>query len=393
MSRTTRSMLALAAAGLAACGGGSGGDASGTLRVALTDAPACGYEHVHVTVDRVRVHAAEDADEDAAGWSEIVLDAPRRIDLLTLANGVLDELGQTALPAGRYRQMRLVLVPNGGAQPLANAVTPTGGAEVALDTPSGSESGLKMNLDVTVGAGERVDLLIDFDACRSVVSRGNSGRYNLKPVLSVLPWPSGPGARVEGWVDPAMAGAEVSVQLDGVPVRSTVPDPADGRFVLWPLPAGDYTLVIAGAGRATGVVRQVPVRDDAPTTVAAAADPISLPDGFAVPVSAGIVASPSTRSALVLARQTLGDGQAIEIIARPLEAGGSVLLPLALSAPWVADWTDAAPGLVFTADDGLGVAGRYTVVARVEPASGALQEQSQAIDVSATVAPLLFSFP
>ena len=50
--RLARWGAALAVAGLAACGGGGGGGASGdgTLRVALTDAPSCGYDHVYVTV-------------------------------------------------------------------------------------------------------------------------------------------------------------------------------------------------------------------------------------------------------------------------------------------------------------------------------------------------------
>lgn len=44
---------------LAACGGGGSGSddaGAGTLRVSLTDAPACGYDSVHVTVEKLRVH-------------------------------------------------------------------------------------------------------------------------------------------------------------------------------------------------------------------------------------------------------------------------------------------------------------------------------------------------
>ena len=42
---------------LAACGGGGSGGSvadSGTLRLALTDAPSCGYDSVNVTVEKVR---------------------------------------------------------------------------------------------------------------------------------------------------------------------------------------------------------------------------------------------------------------------------------------------------------------------------------------------------
>jgi hypothetical protein len=62
---------------LAACGGAgdsnSTSGAMGTLRVALTDAPACGYDSVNVTVDRVRVHQSADAADTDSGWSEVAL--------------------------------------------------------------------------------------------------------------------------------------------------------------------------------------------------------------------------------------------------------------------------------------------------------------------------------
>ena len=92
---------------LAGCGGGSGGGDSststttpttGTLSVAITDSPACGYDQVFITVEKVRVHQSATANDTDAGWQEIVLNPAKRIDLLALTNGVLEELGQTALP-------------------------------------------------------------------------------------------------------------------------------------------------------------------------------------------------------------------------------------------------------------------------------------------------------
>ena len=114
---------------LAACGGGgseaaappgNGGGTSnpsgstGTLQVSLTDAPACGYEAVYVTVVGVRVHQSDAAGDDDGGWVDLPLATPYtttglRITLLDLTNGVLQRLGQVVLPAGRYTQMRLLL--------------------------------------------------------------------------------------------------------------------------------------------------------------------------------------------------------------------------------------------------------------------------------------------
>ena len=166
---------ATALAALAACGGGDDASGQGTLRLAMTDAPACGFDAVNITVERVRVHQSSTAAPDATGWSELVLDRPQRLNLLDLTNGVLAELGQWPLDAGRYQQLRLVLAANGGNTPLANSALPSGGTEVALKTPSGQQSGVKMNAGIEIAANQMADFVIDFDACKSVVTAGASG--------------------------------------------------------------------------------------------------------------------------------------------------------------------------------------------------------------------------
>ncbi len=145
-------MAAVFALFLAACGSsGGGGDsapAAGTLGVSLTDAPACGFDAVNVTVVKVRVHQSSSASDTDAGWTDITLSPARKINLINLTNGVLDRLGETPLAAGHYTQLRLVLDPNTGAG-LSNSVVPTGGVETPLVTPSAVQSGEK-----SVGIGQ-----------------------------------------------------------------------------------------------------------------------------------------------------------------------------------------------------------------------------------------------
>src|SRR5689334_18521378 len=187
-TRAVRAVTLAVAAVASACGGGgsASGDA-GTLRLALTDAPACGYDHVYVTVQKVRVHKSAAATDNDAGWADVTLTPAQRIDLLSLTNGVLTELGQTPLPAGHYTQMRLVLAGNDAGNPVANAIVPSGGSETPLTTPSGTQSGLKLNVDIDVAAGRIADFILDFDACKSFVKLGTSGKFVLKPVIRVLP--------------------------------------------------------------------------------------------------------------------------------------------------------------------------------------------------------------
>ena len=169
---------------LAGCGDGGSASGSGTLGVSLTDSPACGFDAVNVTVNKVRVHASSSATENDAGWTDITVN--RKINLLDLNNGVLDKLGEVPLQAGSYTQLRLVLAPNTGGV-LANSVVPTGGTETALITPSAVQSGIKLVNEFTVATGKRVDVLLDFDACKSIVKRGN-GSYALKPVVKTIPF-------------------------------------------------------------------------------------------------------------------------------------------------------------------------------------------------------------
>ncbi|MES2959008.1 MAG: DUF4382 domain-containing protein [Pseudomonadota bacterium] len=354
------------AAILAACGGGSDDPSTGTMRLSITDAPACGYDSVFVTVEKVRVHQSSSAGDGDAGWSEVVLAAPQRIDLLTLNNGTLLPLGQTELPAGTYTQMRLVLAPNTATNPLANAIKPTGGVETALTTPSAQQSGLKANVNLAVPAGQVADFAIDFDACKSFVKAGNSGNYHIKPVLTVIPILSTAGQRIVGFVDPSLVadGAAVSAQLAGAPVRATAPD-ATGRFELYPVPAGTYDLVITASGRVNAVMTGVPVSATTSTVIGSDAARINTPDSAASHVASGTVTAggnAANTGASVRALQTLSAGPTIEVGYSAANAvTGAYSMTLPVGAP--ARLAYAAGALTFTFASDAPMAGLYKLEA------------------------------
>lgn len=345
----------LLVAGLAACGGGGGGASNGTLRLALTDAPACGYDAVNVTIEKVRVHKSDSAGDADGGWAEIVLNPARRVNLLNLTNGVLDELGQTPLPAGKYTQLRLVLAANSGSNPLANSVLLTGTTtELALKTPSGQQSGLKTNIDIDIAPNKLADFVLDFDACKSVVFAGTSGQYLLKPVLTMIPrFISG----VSGFVNASIVNGTttVSLQQGGVIIKSATPR-SDGTFLLQPVAPGSYTLVLTGSGRATAVVTSVPVVTDTVTALNTAGTVLNPP------VSAtGTVNGTAPLDTLVRAQQILTGGTTVEVAGRFVDGLGNYSYLLPVDAPQVAPFV-AVPGpLVFVAD--AGAAGKYTLQA------------------------------
>ena len=365
-----RALVAATACVLAACGGSDSDPvvtpAAGTLRVALADAPACGYDEVNVTVERVRVHQSGSAADEAGGWSEVVLNPVKRVNLLDLTNGVLEELGATTLPAGTYTQLRLVLSSNSATTPMANSVLPTGGTETPLVTPSGPQSGLKINTQINVASSQLTDVVLDFDACKSVVVAGNSGRYLLQPVLSILPRSSTTALAVEGYVAGAIAigGTSVSLQQAGVVARSTTPD-ANGKFLLSPVPVGTYDLVITASGRVTSIVTGVPVTATGKTVVNASTAPIS-PVTSATRIASGTVTTTGTTtipSATVRALQMIGTST-VEVIARPVDADtGAYSFTLPIVAPVKTAYVAGATTLTFAPE--AAAAAKYTLEARV----------------------------
>lgn len=391
------------ALGLAACGGGIGGTGSpqlGSLKVGLTDAPACGFEQVNVSVREVLVHRSDTAADGDAGWIPVVqLSPPRRVDLLTLTNGVVEELGQTELPAGRYTQMRLVLADNTPADPLANAVKPDGRPEVALQTPSAQQTGLKLNVNIDVSPGQVADVVLDFDACKSVVQAGRSNRYLLKPVIAVLPRLSVAGARVVGFVDPAIAlgSTTITVQQNGVPVRATPPITAPGgslgRFTLSPLPEGTYDLVVTADGRATAVITGVPVQAAGPTIVSSAAVPIAPPASAMRSVGGSVILAPVPPENLSTVRvlQRFTAGSTVELIGRPVNAvDGAFSFSLPLAAPVRAPFVADPASIPLTPDAPR--AALYDFAATASPGGGVKTQAG--VDVGAAPAPVItFTFP
>jgi Domain of unknown function (DUF4382) len=374
-------LLKLRLAPAAACallllwGCGSGDSQPGAVRFALTDAPTCGFDQVHVSIERIRVHRNADAGENATGWIELGLNPARRIDLLKLQNGVLEELGQLSLAAGRYAQLRLVLAPNGSGTP-ANSVVPSGGAETALDIPSSLQGGISLAHQFSVSEDKVTDLLFDFDACRSVGASG-SGSYVLKSAVKIVPRN---GAAVSGYVDAQLAGVRVSAQKGGVEARATVAD-ANGRFVLAFLdPAqSPYDVVFTAAGRATAVVSAVPVSASAGAELSRMETPIVLPEATDRSASGTVGPSAARSTAVVRARQVIGSAGQVEVgRANANSSTGSYSLNLPTAQPRLAAYSTRLP-LSFSA---AGTAAQYLLDATAD----GYVAQLQAIDLAASSA-------
>jgi hypothetical protein len=384
---------------VAACSdSGDDGAAPGTVSASLTDGPACGFDAVNVTVSKLRIHQSDSASDNAAGWTEITLNPPRKINLLDLndptqPNLALEHLGESPLPSGHYTQLRLVLVPNknNSNPPFENSIVLSGTTtEVPLDTPSGIRTGIKLVHQFDVPPGQRVDLLLDFDACKSIVLRGN-GTYALKPVIKVIPFVLN---GIEGFVAQPLVGNHVVVtaQLNGEVIRRTVPNSVTGKFFLARLAApANYDVVITADNRATAVISGVPVntateiRPVSTNLAPISSAPPALDPSTARTISGSVVLTPPTdeEAVVVAAKQTLVSGPTISVktvvaapVATPAEGDFSYVLTLPVTAPALGPYTTTLP-IVFTPQPA-SVAGKYTVQA----SAAGYATQAAASDIS-----------
>lgn len=231
-----------------ACGGGGGGSAAtGTLNLALTDAPVDNADEVVIEFTGVEVKAG-------AELIDITYDTPRQIDLLTLTGGVSETIvdGQV-LPAGQVEWIRLKVNATSGGDPLDDSYIVIMGTPYPLTIPSGAQTGLKLNRPITIPENGIASFTIDFDLRKSVHEA--AGNYILRPTLRLVD-NSTIGA-LSGTVDLTAAlcadpaavyvfeGAGVAPDdVDGIgpdPVATASVDPATGDYTVAFLPAGEYT--------------------------------------------------------------------------------------------------------------------------------------------------------
>ena len=203
---------------------------TGTLQVVLHDAPA-NYEAVNVYIESVEVNNSANEEE---GW--ITISNPEQTyDLLELVNGATEVLGEAELQSGTYEQIRLIL----GDQGHSLVVD---GTQESLFIPSGAQTGIKLNVDAVIEPGITYTLLLDFDASRSVVKAGNSGRYLLKPVIDATN--EAITGSIAGSVEPAESEPFIYAVEGPDTLSSTKANAEDGSFQLIGLEEGTYTIAV-----------------------------------------------------------------------------------------------------------------------------------------------------
>jgi len=242
---TTIAALALA---LVACnddnGPSNGGD-TGTLTLRLTDAPGEEIESAVIYVSQVYLIPGSEED----GERVVISDTPASYDLLSLQGGVTALLGSEEIPVGSYEQLRMVV--DSARVTLVPPVLFDDGTNTALlKVPSGSTSGLKVNLSgpIEIVPGETF-WVVDFDVGQSFVFQGPPGgpkSVHFKPVIHATAVDV--AGSISGTVTPAEANATLYATVGTDTVATTTADGTTGAYTFAFIAPGDYTIL----ARATG---------------------------------------------------------------------------------------------------------------------------------------------
>ncbi len=237
---------------------------SGRLTVRLTDAPFP-YEQVseaNVTIFKVDARLAEsddpgDSQTGKAGESPeeemesspfiTLMEDEVPVNLLTLVNGVTQELAALDVPAGTYDLIRVYVKG-------VNVVL-TDGTQYDLKVPSGAETGIKVFIrpGLVVTGGLSSDLLLDFDVSRSFIAKGDPetpagiNGFNFKPVvkasnMSVAGTLTGKVGTPQEDVVVGLEGAQLSIMAADTLNTTAFSDP-DGNYAVMGLKAGTYAVV------------------------------------------------------------------------------------------------------------------------------------------------------
>jgi hypothetical protein len=199
------------------------------LQVWLTDAPG-DYQEVNIDIIGVEIHRSDENTEQ--GWQSLNISGGV-YNLLELTNGLDTLLGEIEIPAGQISQIRLKLG-NDNTIKVDDQL-------YDIDTPSGQQSGLKLQVHETLAEGITYKILLDFDVARSILKTG-AGDFKLKPVIRTIT--EAQDGAIRGIVDPKESTPAIYAISNTDTLGTTYSD-STGHFLIRGLPAGTYNVVFS----------------------------------------------------------------------------------------------------------------------------------------------------
>ena len=195
------------------------------VAIKMTDAPGP-YDAVFVDLQGVEI--------TGSGGETVTLSAKKGIyNLLDLSNGATALIATDTLETSKVEQIRLIL----GTK---NTVV-LNGISYPLSTPSADQSGLKLQVHQTLQQGILYEILLDFDANKSIVVTG-AGVYKLKPVIRTVQ--TAISGSIKGKISPVGLAVVTAVNASNATLTYSTNTNTFGDFMVMGLPSGIYNVTI-----------------------------------------------------------------------------------------------------------------------------------------------------
>jgi hypothetical protein len=215
---------------------------TGKLIVKLTDDPfnISFVESATVTITKIELRKAGLLDSNKF---IVVSEDKLTLDLLTLRNGITEDLPAIDLPQGSYDLVRLYVEEAG----LKIKDQPE---NYNVKIPSGKQTGIKIFISpaLHIEGGLTSELLLDFDLSRSFVMRGNLSHsagvkgFIFKPCIRATN--NSTAGRIEGLVTDTLKVKinEAKVWVEKDTVMATAYTDTLGHYAFIGVPAGTYSV-------------------------------------------------------------------------------------------------------------------------------------------------------
>lgn len=240
-----------------ACDDSSSKDATGKLKLELTDAPFPTdlVAEANVTIDKIEIRKSGESEGNPF---VLLSEEERTFNLLTLSNGVTANLVDMDIEVGSYDLIRLYV---------ANAeIVLKDGTKYDLKVPSGAQTGIKIFIDpsIEIAGGLTAELLLDFNVSKSFVVQGNPNTpagingFIFKPTIkaSNLSTAGRLVGTVFGAADAGLEGAEVSVIAADTVYTATFTN-ENGEYTVLGIDAGTYNVEYAKEGFESALVEGI----------------------------------------------------------------------------------------------------------------------------------------
>jgi hypothetical protein len=210
------------------------------MAVRMTDAAAA-YEEMNITFGEIAARVD--------GQWHVVTSTPQTINLIEWNNGASVEIGRAEMPAGECSEMRMVIT---------KADVVIDGQTHVMTVSNEAQSGLRVGSDFSVQADATTDIVIDFDAARSVVETSVQGtsQFSLRPTVRAVPLAL--SGAIRGTVLNPVNGAIAFAIASNDTVTSSVVG-SQGAYTLAFLPPGTYRVAVSDSVGASASLESVTV--------------------------------------------------------------------------------------------------------------------------------------